>query len=110
MDSTYIFSISHLKAITTADYTNYITCVAYKISKTVGGITADFSGIVKFDYAVDPDFTLYDELTKDQVVGWITSKFQEGEEDMIIDILAKQIERKQLEATAPVEMMVEIPW
>ena len=54
--------------------TGYVVNVLFNVSGTDGTYTADIDGNITFQPEQDqPDFVPYDQLTQDEVIGWINS-------------------------------------
>lgn len=66
----------------------FVTTVHYNVSAVDGDYTASTYGTVGFTEE-DIDYTPFDELTKDQVIGWVQDSLGK---DTVEEALATQIE------------------
>ncbi len=66
----------------------FVTTVHYNVSAVDGEFTASTYGTVGFTEE-DTDYTPFDELTKDQVIGWVQDSLGQ---DTVEEALAAQID------------------
>jgi len=89
--NTYNWTISALDCkVKEGDMTDVVYTVHWRYSATnENGITAETYGAQTVDPPSTEDFTPYDQLTKDQIVGWLEASMDVPAMDINLD---KQIE------------------
>lgn len=114
MATTYTWKITSLRVDNKDDLQNIIYDVRFKITGTdEDGNTGEFRGSVIYDAnSVDAEnFTPFNELTEEQVIGWVQSGRKQPYFDRAYGLIEKQIERMRnspsIEEPLPVRGM---PW
>ena len=79
----------------------------YSVLGKSGEYTSTLNGIQQFKYS-GGDFTPYDDLTEEQVVGWIQSALGENGVNSIQANLDSQIEAKKNPPLTPT--VLPLPW
>ena len=70
--TTYTTTITAM--YTVPNPTGYVVNVLFNVSGTDGAYTANIDGNIQFTPEQDqPDFVPYNELTQDEVIGWINT-------------------------------------
>ena len=70
--TTYTTTITQM--YTVPNPTGYVVNVLFNVSGTDGTYTANIDGNIQFQPEQDqPDFVPYDQLTQDEVIGWINT-------------------------------------
>ena len=70
--TTYTTTITAM--YTVPNPTGYVVNVLFNVSGTDGTYTANIDGNIQFQPEQDqPDFVPYDQLTQDEVIGWINT-------------------------------------
>jgi hypothetical protein len=70
--TTYTTTITQM--YTVPNPTGYVVTVNFNVSGTDGTYTAEIGGSIQFQPEQDqPDFVPYDQLTQDEVIGWINT-------------------------------------
>lgn len=97
MALSYTWELTSLKKTSAANLQNVIVQTYWKLTGTdENGIDGTFSGATPFDLAtVDPNnFTPYENLTANTVLGWIQAVVVDGYKDHIDEQILKQIDAK----------------
>jgi hypothetical protein len=95
MAITYTWELSSLKVKDAGDFTNAVVQTYWKKTGTnEDDLTGSFSGATPFDAdTIDPDnFTAFDQLTEEMVLGWIQAVVVGSYEEHVNAQIAKQIE------------------
>jgi hypothetical protein len=90
----------------------YVAHWRFKVTQEVNGETYD-AETYGANRLSDPDpenFTVYDDLTKEQVVEWITASMEEGQVDAITNQLLDQIDQKANPVTATLDPPFNTPF
>lgn len=106
----YTWQLTSLKRKDTSELKNIVVQTHWKkIGTDENGNTGEFSGATPFDLSsVDPNnFTSYEDLTEEMILGWIQSIVSETYEDHVNERIAEQIESKVNPVT---EVIDEFPW
>lgn len=110
MAITYTWEITNLrKAPKLNDYDNVIVHVRWKkIGTDENGTTGEFQGATPFDAPPpgNPNFTPFEELTKEQVLGWVQSIVVGTYEEHV----NRQIEKQIIKKNDPWEDVAQTPW
>lgn len=111
MAITYTWELTSLKKQTVGELNNIVVQTYWKkIGTDEDGNEGTFSGATPFDPdAVDPEnFTTYENLTQEQVLGWIQSVVTGSYEEHVNGKILEQINAKK----APVEEVTanSFPW
>lgn len=70
--TTYIWTISQLDCLPTSpEGTDYVTTAHWQCNGTDGTYSGSVYSTTAFTVVQGPDFTPYEDLTQDQVLGWI---------------------------------------
>jgi hypothetical protein len=112
MPITYTWKLTGLKKKNVNSLQGFV-CQTYwkKIGTNENGVTGEFSGATPFTPEADTDvaeFTSFEDLTEDQVLGWIKS--------VVVDDYEKHVNeqiRKQIDLSADPETQVDegkFPW
>ena len=72
MANTYTTVINSMYTMNTQEQ-GFVTNVLFTVSGTDGTNTASIDGNVQFTDQVETDFIPYDQLTEEQVIGWINA-------------------------------------
>jgi len=72
--TTYYWNVTALYTETIAGEQNYVVIANYEVVGTDGTYTASISNTARFSTANVDNFTPYEDLTNDIVVGWIQSE------------------------------------
>lgn len=86
--------------------TNVVYGVHWSLSAIDGDYTASSYGSVGVPPPETADFTPYDQLTKEQVEGWVVAALGQEQVDVMKANLAKQIDLQK----NPVEASLQPPW
>jgi hypothetical protein len=107
MAITYAWEITNLrKANTLNTLENVVVHVRWKkVGTDENGTTGEFAGATPLT-APDSDFTPYEELTKEQVLGWIQNIVVGSYEQHVNEQIEKQIIKKN----DPWVDVTETPW
>ena len=95
---TYDWNVVQMDRLTSDDF---VVTVHYTVSATDGEFSASTYGTVGFTQEAD-DFTPFDELTQEQVIGWVKDSLGE---QTVEDALTAQIEAQK----NPVQLS-GLPW
>ena len=99
MATSYSWKITGIKKVDTPDLTGVIFQTYWKkIGTDTDGSTGEFSGATPFDpKTVDPEnFTAFEDLTEDQVLGWIKDVVVGDYERHVNEQIARQIYEKKV--------------
>lgn len=107
MTITYTWAVTGMKATTVGSESNYVVQTYWtKTGTDASGNTGTFSGATPF--TPDPqqsDFTPFDQLTQEIVLGWIQPVVTGPYEDHVNGVIAKQIADKVNPVVEP-----PLPW
>jgi hypothetical protein len=106
----YSWKLTSLKRKDTSEFNNVVVQTNWKkIGTDEDGNTGEFSGATPFDLStVDPtNFTSYEDLTEEDVLGWIQSIVVGDYENHVNAQIAKQIEDK---ISPVIEVTDGFPW
>ena len=106
----YSWKLTSLKRKDTSEFNNVVVQTHWKkIGTDENGNTGEFSGATPFDLStVDPtNFTSYEDLTEEDVLGWIQSVVVGDYENHVNSQIAKQIQDKVSPIT---EVTGGFPW
>ena len=106
----YTWQLTSLKRKDTSELNNVVVQTHWKkIGTDENGNTGEFLGATPFDLStVDPtNFTSYEDLTEEDVLGWIQSVVVGDYERHVNEQIAKQIENKVSPTT---EVTGGFPW
>ena len=108
MAITYNWTISQLEVKPAeADVTNVVVTAHWRLDGTDGTHSAGVYGsIATKPYEPGEPFTPYDQLTKEQVVGWVEKALGEEQVQQYKDSIAQQIEQQ----VNPLIVTPPIPW
>ena len=90
-----------------ADKEDVVISASYLVSATDGEYSASFNSVQRFTYTGGP-FTPYEDLTENQVVGWIQSALGENGVESININLAAQIQAQKNPPPSP--EVLPLPW
>jgi hypothetical protein len=96
---TYTWKLTSLKKVNTGTFDNFV-CQTYwkKIGTDENGVTGEFSGATPFTPEADADpatFTVWEDLTEEQVLGWIQAIVVGAYEEHVNTQIQKQIDAKK---------------
>jgi hypothetical protein len=97
MAITYTWEVTSIKTRNVNDFTNAIVQTYWKkIGTDENGNTGTFSGATPFDAdTIDPDnFTAFDQLTEEMVLGWIQAVVVGSYEEHVNAQIKKQIDEQ----------------
>jgi hypothetical protein len=107
MTTTYTWAVTGMKATTVGSESNYVVQTYWtKTGTDANGNTGTFSGATPF--TPDPqqsDFTPFDQLTQEIVLGWIQPVVTGSYEEHVNGVIAKQIADKVNPVVEP-----PLPW
>jgi hypothetical protein len=107
MTITYTWAVTGMKATTVGSESNYVVQTYWtKTGTDANGNTGTFSGATPF--TPDPqqsDFTPFDQLTQEIVLGWIQPVVTGSYEEHVNGVIAKQIADKVNPVVEP-----PLPW
>jgi hypothetical protein len=107
MTITYTWGVTGMKATTVGSESNYVVQTYWtKTGTDANGNTGTFSGATPF--TPDPqqsDFTPFDQLTQEIVLGWIQPVVTGSYEEHVNGVIAKQIADKVNPVVEP-----PLPW
>ena len=104
--TTYTWSIQSMTCIAQdASNTDIVYCVGYQLNATNNDGSASASGSVGIPLSGDT-FTPYNQLTQDQVIGWVKTALNAEQVAGLQDALANQIAEKK----NPPTVTPPLPW
>lgn len=107
MPNTYTWVIEQLDCYPEKDgYTDVVLTAYWRLNGTDGTNTATVYGSVGLTYEKGRPFTPYDELTQDQVIGWVKAALGPEQVQALTDNVATQLAAI---ANPPV-VMPPLPW
>ena len=113
MAITYSWHISQLRRKQTPKQNTVETVEAYLYGEDENGknTTVLFDlGMPLPDSYASGTFTEFDDLTKDQVLGWVTTYLPSGAEQELKDILTKKIAEFYENSSGTAEHKPAVPW
>lgn len=104
---TYTYTITRLDVIDTTSVTNYVVMAYYDYKGVDGEYSASVQGACKYE-VTEGDFTPFEELTQEQVIGWVETSL--GAEGIAANqnYVAKEIEKEKNPTPVPHEE--PLPW
>ena len=107
MADTCGWSIAQLERISSsgAVYTVHWVATATRNLTNGNKLTADSYGSIGLEKLDPENFTPYDELTEDQVIGWVLAALGDEKVEIICKSLTVQLDAQQNPVNAP-----GIPW
>ena len=107
MATNYIWDIISMVSYTEYQGQNDVVCIVYWQTAGVDGqYTAYYDGNTELTYQSGTPFTPYDQLTKDQVVGWVKASLGTGGVSAVEANIQTQLDGM----TNPPVVLLPLPW
>jgi len=103
----YKYKITRLDVVNTTNVNNYVVMAYYQIEGTDGTYTAAIQGACTYK-VTEGDFIPFEELTEDQVIGWIKTSLGESGVESNQNYIIKEIEEQK--NPTPVPHKEPLPW
>lgn len=104
---TYTYKITRLDVVNTTNVNNYVVMAYYEIEGTDGTYTAAVQGACKYK-VTEGDFTPFEELTENQVIGWVKTSLGERGIEANQKYIIKEIENQKNPSPEPHKQ--DLPW
>lgn len=102
----YVWTVNQMMTIDDPE-PGFVTTVVWTVTATDEQYVASYTGASKF-YTQTDDFTPYENLTEEQVIGWVQNSLGSAEIQSIYDCLAIQIENQK--NPPPIPESQPLPW
>ena len=104
---THIWDVDYIQALPAHDgKENVVIAVAWKVVATNGTHSAQIRGMIDIPFGDLTSFTAYSQLTKTQVLGWVTSVMGENQAAEYQNAATKQLE----DTINPPTLNLTVPW